>query len=90
MILYGYSILDMRTGAYALPFFVAHVAHAIRACVDLGRDTTTVVGRYPGDFSLCAIGTFDDATGVFMPTGPDVLGTVVGFLPQPSSVKEAE
>jgi len=81
MILEAYSLLDMKAGAFATPFFMLHDAQAIRAVTELGQDLATTVGRYPSDFALCSIGTFDDASGVLTPTGIINLGTVTGFLP---------
>lgn len=81
MILKAFCLLDMKAGAFATPFFMHHDAQAIRAVTELGQDQATTVGRYPADFALMSIGTFDDASGVLTPTGIVNLGTVAGFLP---------
>lgn len=81
MILKAFCLLDMKAGAFATPFFMHHDAQAIRAVTELGQDLSTTVGRYPADFALMSIGTFDDASGVLAPTGIVNLGTVAGFLP---------
>lgn len=81
MILKAFCLLDIKAGAFATPFFMHHDAQAIRAVTELGQDMSTTVGRYPSDFALMSIGTFDDASGVLTPTGIVNLGTVAGFLP---------
>lgn len=81
MILKAFCLLDMKAGAFAVPFFMHHEAQARRAVTELALDLTTMVGKYPSDFALMEIGTFDDASGVLNPTGIINLGTVAGFLP---------
>lgn len=81
MILKAFSLLDTKTGMFNTPFFMAHTGQAIRACMDLGADLSTTVGRHPADFALCEIGTFDDQAGVLHPHNPVQLGTVASFLP---------
>lgn len=84
MRLLGFSLYDTKTGTYSVPFFMNHQASAIRAVIDLASDLNTTVGRHPADYSLCQVGAFDDATGVFEAVQPVPLGSVVGFLPAPS------
>lgn len=81
MILKAYSLLDMKAGAFASPFFMHHDAQAIRAVAELAGDATTLIGRYPSDYALCRIGTFDDASGVMQAAPCENLGVVAGFLP---------
>lgn len=81
MILHGFSLLDTKTGHFNTPFFMSHPAQAIRACIDLGQDLTTMVGRHPADFALVQLGTFDDQAGQLTPMHPQQLGTVASFLP---------
>lgn len=82
MMLKAFSLLDTKTGAFGTPFFMAHVGQAIRACVDLGQDMNTTVGRHPADFVLCEVGSFDDVTGQLVAQAPYQVGVVVGFLPR--------
>lgn len=83
MIIKAFSLLDMKTGMFNTPFFMAHTGQAIRACMDLGQDMNTTVGRHPADFMLCEVGTFDDQTGQLLALNPLQLGTVASFLPRP-------
>lgn len=86
MILKAFSLLDTKTGMFNTPFFMAHTGQAIRACIDIGQDPNTTVGRHPADFSLVEIGHFDDQTGELVRGQPLQLGTVASFLPARSSV----
>lgn len=84
MILKAFSLLDIKVGVFNTPFFMAHTGQAIRACMELGQDMSTTVGRHPADFALCEIGVFDDQSGQLTPhLSPVQLGTVAGLLPQP-------
>lgn len=81
MILKAFSLLDQKVGTFSPPFFVAHIGQAIRMVTEVGQDLNTTVGRYPSDFALCEVGTFDDTAGMFEPMIPVHHGLVLGFLP---------
>lgn len=85
MILKAFALLDMKTGAFATPFFMHHEQQAIRAIVEVAQDLSTTVGKYPSDFALCRIGSFNDQSGVFSAETLENLGTVAGFLPAKSN-----
>lgn len=84
MMLNAYSLLDIKSGAYAPPFFLHHDSQAIRAVSELGQDRSTTVARYPADFALCRVGVFDDQTGYMRTDEVLNLGLVVAFLPMPA------
>lgn len=76
-----FALYDLKSGAHGTPFFMHHVGEAIRACIDLGHDANTTVGRHPADFALHEIGMFDASTGLLTPQQPVSHGSVVSFLP---------
>lgn len=80
MILVAFSLYDAKSGIYSPPMYFRHTQEAIRACIALGGDMSTLVGRYPTDYHLCEIGTFDDATGVVSAIPGVGHGPVAGFL----------
>lgn len=82
MFLKAFSFLDIKTGVYSAPFFVAHKAQAIRAAVEIGNDFNTQVGRHPHDFRLAHVGEFDDNVGRLTSTEPEDYGTVAGLCAQ--------
>lgn len=65
MILKVYSLVDRLTGVHSHPFYMAHDQHAVRAAIELAKDRSTQVGKYPHDFELVRLGEFDDVVGVF-------------------------
>lgn len=81
MITKCFALLDIKVGVFTTPFFMIHEGSAIRACIDLGQDMSTVVGRHPADYILCELGTFDDQAGQLTPITPKQIGVVANFLP---------
>lgn len=75
-----FSIFDAKAAYFNTPFYYAHRGQAIRAAMDLGSDLGTTVGRYPADFHLYEIGSFDDQTGAFTAIAPLSLGVIQSFL----------
>lgn len=63
MILQIFSVFDVKSDLYGVPFFMPSRGQAIRAFSDLAVDPQAVVSRYPDDFQLRVIGSFNDATG---------------------------
>lgn len=59
-----YSIRDAKIESYGPPFFCRAKGEAIRMFQDLLNDGQSLPSKYPGDFDLYEIGTYDDATGV--------------------------
>lgn len=80
MNLLAFSLYDTKAGCYGVPFFMSHVAAAMRAVADLAQDRTTTVARYPSDYAIHSIGSFDDNTGLFSPQQPVSHGSVAGLL----------
>lgn len=78
-----FALYDIKSGAHGTPFFMHHVGEAVRACIDLGQDANTTVGRHPADFALHELGTFETDTGLIVPQQPVSHGSVVSFLPRP-------
>lgn len=82
MLLKVFALYDVKSGAYGTPFFLHHVGEAVRACIDLGGDLNTIVGRHPADFALHELGSFDTETGLLVGGQPVSHGAVVTFLPK--------
>lgn len=82
MFLKAFAILDIKSGVYSQPFFVAHKAHAVRSAMDVGNDPSTTVGRYPFDFRLVCLGEFDDSVGLLVSTAHHDFGTIGSLLAQ--------
>lgn len=82
MIVKAFALLDIKTGIYSLPFFMAHSGQAIRAAMEMGLDSSIPVGRYPFDFRLVGLGEFDDGCGLLLSTAHNDFGTVGALLAQ--------
>lgn len=63
MLLNMFTIYDSKTETYSPPFFMRTTGEAVRTFQDLSVDKDTSIGRYPADFTLFEVGTFDDKTG---------------------------
>lgn len=77
-----FSLYDLKAQVFTTPFFMIHTGQAVRACIDLGTDQRTTVGRYPNDFTLYQIGVFDDQTGTITSLPPNPIAIVAQLLPQ--------
>lgn len=82
MITKAFALYDTKGGMFHVPFFFPHMGQAIRACIDIGSDPNTIIGRHPSDFALYCIGLYDDSNGTMQATPPENLGLVSSFLPQ--------
>lgn len=77
----AFAIYDSKADAYMAPFFFAATGLAIRAFIRLVNDEQSEVCRFPADYTLFEIGTFEQADGVLMPmdNGNVNLGTGVQY-----------
>lgn len=82
-----FTVVDVKVGAYLLPFFMRSNAEAIRAFGDAVNDSSTQFYRHPEDYCLFCIGEFDDSTGVLVPLAVhESLGKAVEYLNRPTTV----
>lgn len=63
MITKAFAVYDSKAKFFGVPFFMQQTGLAVRAFTDLVNDANSIVHKYPGDFSLYEIGTFDDSVG---------------------------
>lgn len=61
------SIKDEKTGAFSQPSFVPTVGAAVRSFSELCNTKDSMCCKYPQDFTMYKIGTFDDELGFFNP-----------------------
>lgn len=62
-----YSIRDAKAEYFATPFFQATHGLAERQFTDLVNNEKSQVYKYPQDFDLYHLGTYDDSTGKIFP-----------------------
>lgn len=73
------SIYDSKAQAYLPPFFVRHVAHAVRGFQGALTNAETDFGKFPIDYSLHEFGEFDDETGQ-LELHPEPRGVMTGTV----------
>lgn len=76
-----YSVHDLKASAFLPPFFMANDAMACRIFTECARDSKHQFGKWPGDYILYRIGTFDDLLGFVQGLAvPVSLGLASTFL----------
>lgn len=58
-----YSVYDSKAKFFSAPFFCINDDIAIRSFTEATNDSSTQLNKFPEDFSLHTIGTFDPDTG---------------------------
>lgn len=84
MILRVYVVYDSKTEAYFPPFYQTTNAAALRDFTDKVNTPNHPWCKHPEDFSLFAVGSFDDLNGCLTPISPHVtLGKAIEYVNQP-------
>lgn len=78
-----FALRDNKADAFGSPFFVPNDAIARRMVGELVQDKRTEVGKYPAEFAVYEIGTFDPGTGVMVGIQPTVVCSVLSCMPKP-------
>lgn len=60
-----FAVWDSKAEEYMNPFVASTKGLAIRSFIGYATEKDSVVGKYPADFSLFHLGSFDTVTGVF-------------------------
>lgn len=61
-----YSVFDSRAVAYGPLVTDVSPVNVSRSFVEACRDPQSMLARYPEDYELQCLGTFDEATGLFV------------------------
>ena len=73
-----YSIYDKKSDLYAPPFIELTDGTAIRACMDLLQNANMPFAKYPSDYTLMKIGSWDEVAGI--PTADNPPEVVIELL----------
>lgn len=74
-------VYDSKTESYSAPQSFITRGEALRGWGALANDKGTQIGKYPADYTLFEVGTFDDQKGTVNPNHALVsLGTALEFL----------
>jgi hypothetical protein len=81
-----YSIRDAKGEVYNTPFFQKTHGEAERNFRELVSDPKSMVSKYPEDFDLYHLGTYDDQSGLIKPLDtPLHILKAISVQPKPSS-----
>ena len=81
MLLKVYTVFDMASNAYLQPMFFLTKGQAIRAFTEAISDEKHVFCKYPSDYVLFELGSFDDSSAKFeLYSSPVSLGVAVEFV----------
>nr|QJB20020.1 MAG: nonstructural protein [Microvirus sp.] len=79
-----FSVLDIKAGYFLQPFPETSTIAALRGFDTVVNESKSTFNRFPDDFALMEIGTFDQNTGSFTPhEAPQNLGTARTVLKLP-------
>jgi hypothetical protein len=73
-----YSIYDKKSGTYMQPFVDLTDGTATRQCIDLLSNTNSPFSKFPEDFTLMRIGSWDEIGGI--PTADNPPEVVIELL----------
>lgn len=67
------SVRDSASELFGRPIFVQAVGQAMRSFADEVNGDQSDVAKHPDDFELFQLGLFDDSSGQFETSGPQLL-----------------
>lgn len=59
------TVYDSKSEYYMPPMYFKHRGDAIRSFTEASLDSNNMIGKYPADFTMFEIGSFDETTGKF-------------------------
>lgn len=75
-----YCVYDSKVESYGRPFFMKNKGEAVRGFQEIANDPTSQICKYPEDFTLFELGSFDDQTCKFVINSTPVsIGCAVEF-----------
>ena len=80
MISMVFAVFDSAARVYSPPFLVARDEIAKRMFYEACSDRNSTIGKYPSEFALYRLGTFNDEDGSFVCERPGPFFIVVGGL----------
>lgn len=76
-----FAVFDTKAEAYLQPFFTPTKGIAIRSFTDCVNNEKHEFSKYPADYVLFELGSFDDSNGLFTPLpAPLNVGVGVEFV----------
>lgn len=87
-----FSIFDKKAATYMRPFLCKHVSEATRSIQMAIEEKNSPISKWPADFVLYLVGSFDSSTGEFIDTQsgrPEVVIEVAALVPKERMVSNA-
>jgi len=84
-----FTVYDSASGRYLEPFFAPTVEFAMREFKTAVNTDGHQFAKYPADYTLFTLGTFDGATGLLDTREPTSLGVALTFVENPPMSLEA-
>ena len=72
-----FAVKDKQVDAFLQPFFSPTLGAALRSLMEVVNDPQHTFAKYPADYILYTLGTFDDTNGVI--TAADIPDPVVNL-----------
>lgn len=77
----AFSVYDSKVGLYLPLMFMRSKGEVLRSFESTVNDSSTLIGKYPADYSLFETGTWDDETCEYVAhLAPISLGVALEFL----------
>lgn len=84
MILKVFSIYDGKIKSFLKPFVDQHTGQALRSFEEACREPSSPFAKFPSDFVLYEVGTFDSETGNLESYSPKIqIATPIEFIKAP-------
>ena len=80
MILKIFTVYDSKAEAYLQPFFTSTISLAVRQFTEALNDPNHQFHKYKSDYTLFALGNYDDTTGTFDTDAPVSIGNGLEFV----------
>ncbi|AXL14682.1 nonstructural protein [Microviridae sp.] len=76
-----FTVRDAKAEAYMSPFYMKTRGEALRAFMDTVGNPDHLFSKHPEDYSLYALGAFDDSNGTFsLLQEPEFMGSAVDLV----------
>lgn len=81
-----FSVHDASAEAYLPPFHFPNRGQAIRTFIDTCNDAQSLFNKHPKDFTLFALGEFDDENASFnLYKTPEPIGKAIDYITRDSA-----
>ena len=76
-----FTVFDSKADAYLQPFYMQTKGTAVRSFSESCNDPSTSFNKYPEDFTLFALGEYDDLHCTFdLLLTPEPIGKAIEFI----------